>query len=446
MANILDLPFEVLDIIFGYLNYIEDEFIGYAELTRIITAKLRLVCRNWADWFFENYLYNRIDISGLPRGSNAYRKIELINLLTNCSTSLARTKCYSLKTTNLRPFPGPIEAEENTACRNVIDLNWRPFIPDYNPWPGPDELWKRTHDEDGQPVKTAFEVFGSLVELFSHSIVKLTIDFSDFVLLPIGTIEAIGRIQNLRVLRICHLCTDGGRLTVGTYETPDLKSLLSLISGVHEIKRLDLMELHENGIFLSKVTGSTSPLYHHQPVGITQLVIHFSSNGSLDYMAKIVGGFKRTIKILTIPMNDKGDGQRMMPIFENLRENLEGLFVFDGYVLSHILDFKFPKLRVFSIHVHFAETCISDLFNQNLFSYAPIEIISIGNSIHHRPGGSFKVDPFANMPRLRRLVLPWSWTGYDPSEHFQLACKKHGVEWVPLDARDGDLKAMIMKL
>ncbi|KNE91297.1 hypothetical protein PSTG_15279 [Puccinia striiformis f. sp. tritici PST-78] len=446
MANILDLPFEVLDIIFEYLFCIEPQVELLPKHTRIIAAKLRLVCRNWADWLFENHLYKKIDI----RGDTAYRKIELIDHLTNRSTSLAQTQCHYLKTTDLRPYP-PIEPEEDTACPDfsVPSLRRADFRHPWWIWPKPDELWKRTHDKNEEPVKSAFEVFGALVEHFSDSILRLRIDFGDFLLLPIGTIEAIGRIRNLRTLQIYYFAIVWGRWRPGPFEPPMDKSMCSSISGIHKINRFDLMELYSSGIFLSRTIGSGSSLNNHQPVGITQLVIHFPTCGlppPLDRMANLVSGFKHTIKSLEIHSKREGDAPMMVHIFGILRETLEGLFVDDSVILSHIFDFKFPKLRVFSMDMSTSRTCIADLFAQNLFSHAPIETISIDGNFYNEGGAPFNADLFANMPTLRRLVFTYCRKGYLPPEPLQVICKQHGIEWTTFSGTREDQKSMLMKL
>ncbi|KAA1102796.1 hypothetical protein PGTUg99_036057 [Puccinia graminis f. sp. tritici] len=105
MANILDLPDEVLDIIFEYLVSAELAYNLTASLNerrrcaRSTTINLRLVCRKWADWFYIHHLYDAL----LFPAKNAYRKSTLIQNLTERSPSLAWPKCRVLSVFHMRP-------------------------------------------------------------------------------------------------------------------------------------------------------------------------------------------------------------------------------------------------------------------------------------------------------------------------------------------------------
>ncbi|KAA1067181.1 hypothetical protein PGT21_012296 [Puccinia graminis f. sp. tritici] len=419
MANILDLPDEVLDIIFEYLVSAELAYNLTASLNerrrcaRSTTINLRLVCRKWADWFYIHHLYDAL----LFPAKNAYRKSTLIQNLTERSPSLAWPKCRVLSVFHMRPPAKFYRLRTRT-----------------------------TKDKKEQRPKNAWDILESLVELFAHSLNELDMIFLDFVSLPLGTIEAIGRIRNLRVLRLGIHWAIGTMFTrvavkCGPAETrPDSPCLRSLIIAAQNLKRLDLEHLHP--VVLSSTIGSD--LANYQLPAITQLDLGVDWECSLDGFVSLAAALKPTLKVLTLHGNSRDYGRKVKPIFEILRETLEGISVYSEQVLTQVLDFEFPKLRVFA--TQFWMGCICELLTQKMFSYAPIEIIALDEgAAEYRMKRSLPFDPFANKPKLRRLILSDS-SDYDyhepPPKPIRSACKAHGIEIIKL-ARNRGISEMM---
>ncbi|KAI7953884.1 hypothetical protein MJO28_006431 [Puccinia striiformis f. sp. tritici] len=419
MVNILDLPNEALENIFQCLvsaklacNLSATPTIRMTY-SRSTAAKLRPVCRKWADWFLVNHLYDSLKF----RGDTAHRKINFINHLTERSASLVRPNCRYLTILQLRSPPRLYELRRRKA---------------------PDERGERTN--------TPFEVLEALAHEFSHSILELDLHFIDFVSLPLRTIEAIGRIQNLRVLRLALdfkpgsttprcLIEDGLRAT-----RPDSQCIRSLVLATRKLKRLDLMKLHP--LVLSKTVGSN--LRDHQMPTITQLDIDVSLECSLDGMVSLAIALKRSLRVLSIRGGVKEDGRRIMPIFIHLRETLEGLSITTETTLTRIFDLEFPKLRVFSIQLW--GRCLSNRLSQSMFLHAPLEVIALSaGQADHQRRRPFNDDPFANIPTLKRLAFFDSARSYSPPQAYLAACKAHGVKWMSFGRSEEISDIMVSK-
>ncbi|KAH9465377.1 hypothetical protein Pst134EA_013263 [Puccinia striiformis f. sp. tritici] len=409
MASILGLPNEVLDLIFDYLVTEELAYNLSAKrndrmrCSRSVAIVLRQVCRKWADWFYVNHLYDALIFGG----KTAYRKSGLITHLTERPVSLIRPRCTFLYILHMKP------------PSKFYELRRKP-----------------TQDKPGHRSNSSWEILESLVEQFPHSLTEIELIFMDFVSLPNRTIGAMGRIQDLRVLRVGLHFTCGNFFTrvandCGPPESrPDTQCLQSLILAAPNLKRLDLSNLHPTVISSSIGSG----LCGHQLPAITRLDIGLDWECSLDGFQSIAVAFKHSLKVLTLYGSCRDRGRRVKPILEVLRETLEGLSMSTDGPLHQLTNPNFPKLRV--VAIDWVSTSIPDLLAREIFKYAPIEVFAI-KSGHAgcEPKPPPNADMFANMPKLRRLVF-FDCDRYDyerlPKKFYRSACEAHGIEWMRL--------------
>ncbi|EFP86649.2 uncharacterized protein PGTG_13031 [Puccinia graminis f. sp. tritici CRL 75-36-700-3] len=97
MPKILDLPWHVFEVIYKHVTNDGDSSSTYDicglqyDSMMTETGKLRLVCRQWADWIYVHHLYRTMYFS---KASEAMRFI--INQITRRSKNLPRARCQKL--------------------------------------------------------------------------------------------------------------------------------------------------------------------------------------------------------------------------------------------------------------------------------------------------------------------------------------------------------------
>jgi len=413
MAKILDIPDEVLDIIF---NCLVTETLAYTKsyyrsarmrVSKEMAKKMRLVCRKWADWFCSNYLFDSLTFSR----KRAHLNNELIAHLStprSCGSadSLASTiRCRYLSISNLHP------------PRRILHLR------------------KRTRRDE---AIIAWEVLESLVLFFQHSLIELELHFVDYLLLPDSTIEAIGRIKNLRTLRLGILFANGSDLSYHVVKhrrpdtRPDTECLRSLLLAAQGLETLDLENF--NPMVLSG--RLQSGLCNRQLPALK----HLDLNVDLDwqclegYMSLAIA-LQHTIKVLSVGGDWYRDGDwALKRVLETLRESLEGLRVEvdNEEMLAQLSDVHFPNLRV--LRIDNWNGCFATLlFSGHFFFNAPIEVIVIDEKGCRDCSSklAFPSHPFRKIPTLRRLVfVNDSPDDYWPAEPYILACKNSGVQWL----------------
>ncbi|KAA1075564.1 hypothetical protein PGTUg99_025382 [Puccinia graminis f. sp. tritici] len=395
MAKILDLPDDVFEIIYKYLVRMNDKLAyHWCRQTRIpismpVAARLRLVCRKWADWLYIHHLYHTLTFN------NASRATKFLNQMTKRSNHLPRARCQRL----------------------IVDC-----------------LWTATGTTQGlESLLINTTVLEALITLFLDTIVKLDLEFAHFFSLHIRTIRLIGRVENLSVLRLGlqfpEWITTKERLP--THVDPrtyhhDSDCLRSMIVIARQLKSLDLTKL--DPIFLSNDFGSSLAIYRLP--AITQLDINIEWP-SLDGILSLAIALQRTLKVLSITgFANESDGERLLPVFTHLKGTLEGLFLTSETILKPILKFKFPKLRVFTIHQW--SVPLSSFLGQEMFSSAPIQVLALDSDVVHSEP-TLLVDPFAKLPKLRRLAFLNSHLDYSPPPVYEKVCRYHRVECVYLN-------------
>ncbi|WAR56481.1 hypothetical protein PtB15_7B330 [Puccinia triticina] len=403
MATILDLPNEVLELIFEYLVTIELGCLKDRDdriKCEISTARtMRVVCRIWADWFYVRHLYKELRFES----EDAHRQNELIDHLATRLSSSVRPNCQVL---HLHHLGDPSAFYQPGSRRSTTD------------------------EKEGRS-SSAFDIVGWLADFFSDSLTEIELRFKEFVSLPVETIEAIGRIRNLRVLRLgLHDPKEPTLRKDSVPETrPDSQCLRSLIVAAQKLKTLDLARL--DPVVLTSTIGDE--LANHQLPAITQLIITEPWEGSCAGLVSLATALKSSIKVLMVSGMSRDSGQRIKPLFEALKDTIEGISVRHSSTVhnSTIHNLKFPKLRVFETQYWFQSFC--DFFTQSILKNSEIEVIAIPHeeACCDRP---LESNLLTKIPKLRRLVF---YNCHPDDVEFEdddlAACKAHGIECLRLD-------------
>ncbi|PLW45036.1 hypothetical protein PCASD_06943 [Puccinia coronata f. sp. avenae] len=183
-----------------------------AERAHVIT-QLRLVCRRWADWLYSNHLYDVIYI-GSNQSQSHHQASAFVEEFTRRSITLPPPRCRYLKVVGLWTL--------GCLSRNKIHTKI-----------------EAQHLED-------------LVRLFSNTIVTLDIQVVNFFTLPMRTIEQIGRIPNLQMLRLGIQFTKNGaaQLTaisgnprpIAAHISTDSDCLVTLLRAAAGVVYLDMTD------------------------------------------------------------------------------------------------------------------------------------------------------------------------------------------------------------
>ncbi|KAA1110961.1 hypothetical protein PGT21_035013 [Puccinia graminis f. sp. tritici] len=455
MRTILDLPWDLFEDIFKHLN--KEAFpLNRSDSvpgTRTITGRLRLVCRQWADWLYVNYLYRSMTFR------DASQAMRFIDQTTKNPTQLPNPRCQELRIFGILTWGSP--PSNRGSARVVSRRSGRTITP---------------------------EILEALIDFFSDTVVELYLRFYNVISLSTQIIGSIGRMKNLRDLKLGHELkafiptsqlhfpmhhdddddefeADMRQQNIGemalahmvaydAYEDEppsdmdpikskiDHDSLRSLIMATRTLESLDLLEL--DPICLPRPFNSAF-LEHQIPSTITRLEISMAGE-SLSRLRDLSLILKRTLKVLSLQNSWGGDyREKLVPIFENLRETLEGLFVTDLNDLTPTLQLEFPKLRVF--RAIFWDGRIGHYLNQPMFSSAPLDVLVISSKLLDRPQTvEFGAHPFPKLSMLRRLVLCECHPDFALPPEYLEACVAGNVQPVYLSPWDNDDISSIMSL
>ncbi|PLW32140.1 hypothetical protein PCASD_20333 [Puccinia coronata f. sp. avenae] len=225
----------------------------------------------------------------------------------------------------------------------------------------------------------------------------------------------------------------------------DHDCLKSLIKATRKLTSLNLTDLNP-------VCLATKPmkleLACHQFLAITQLEISLEGESAFRLLDLSII-LKRTLKVLALHDHWGGwvdtHGAKLVPVFENLRENLEGLFITNKSFLSPIIKFKFPKLQVFK--TVFWKGSIAEFLQNPILSSSPIEVLALQSEFIDTPKEQkFRVNPFANLPLLRRLILYEANPTYVLPPAYLHACKSQGAEPIYIGHLDSSNVSLFMSL
>jgi hypothetical protein len=178
------------------------------------------------------------------------------------------------------------------------------------------------------------------------------------------------------------------------------------------------------------MTGTGCPAITYLDVDLMRL--------SPDVLLGICIALKPTLKLLAIcDITLRTDVRDILPIYEALKESIEGLYVTSKYYLTPILHLSFPKLRVLGLQGFL--NSMDHWPSQDIqFAQAPIEIIAVKH--RSRVGGQdeLPVDTVSKFPQLKKLVFLECYDQVDdlPAPLYLAACEARNIECVYLAHED----------
>ncbi|KAI7951838.1 hypothetical protein MJO28_007522 [Puccinia striiformis f. sp. tritici] len=393
MPSISDLPNEVLELIFETILSKNEPW--YPQTSENKWAKpigeLRLVGRRWSDLLTDRLLYQTLAIDN---GTRAKEFINHRKASLRLSSSNVRPKCQVLRVGELWTWGARPKKNEYFDNR-----------------------------DDSMVTPTLLE---GLVDLFRDTIVDLELKFINYFALPTSTVRAIGRIKNLKTLRLGYdnRYSSGnsptGNRRISFHHDTDL--FCSLLSGAQGLECLDI------GVFDPSYLEDISEhaLARVQLPNITHLVA--GSFTSADLAASLAQALKPTLTMFS-NSNFTDNGEHFLRVFEILEDTLQGLHITHPILLEPISHLRFPSLRLLQISCW--EDCRSDLLELDMLSYASVEILALrvyhidGHEVSNPP---FLLDPFSKFPALKRLVFYGRDSNCALAEDYLRACQDHQVE------------------
>ncbi|PLW14608.1 hypothetical protein PCANC_20410 [Puccinia coronata f. sp. avenae] len=244
-----------------------------------------------------------------------------------------------------------------------------------------------------------WEILKKLLDLFSDTLITLDLKFVNVFTLPSHPIKAIGRIKSLQTLRLdlawphptqlgTAVATDHpsclNRLLVEAQSLKSLRLALPVSLPVSLLLKPDLM------------AGIQYPAITHLELSLDDL--------SLDVALGISIALKPTLKLLSVchslPMDETRNAYLLRPVYEALRESIEGLAVSSHSCLTPLLNLSFPKLRYLAKFGRLEAESTIDLLSQGMLSQSPIQVIALC------PSYDFTVvDTFSAFPQLQKVVF-----------------------------------------
>ncbi|KAH9446161.1 hypothetical protein Pst134EA_033088 [Puccinia striiformis f. sp. tritici] len=377
MARISDLPNEVLRQIFQAILS-GNKAGGHAITDKnsvSSTGELRLVCRRWSHWLTDQHLHRTLRIASGTRAMQLI--INQIPRLRLQFPNNVRPKCKVLSVSEL--------------------------------WTGGTALIT-DHDMVTPPL------LEGLIELFYDTIVDLDLTFVDNLSLPTSTIQAIGRIKNLRTLRLNYIRRE--EETSCKHDTDFFCSLLSAAQGLKELVIESFDTDHIPNILASHLGRFQLPNIIH---------LEAEYNSPAELVLSLAVALKPTLTMLSdIDLMDDDEEKYVPRIFEIVQDKLQGLNISNLDILDSISHLKFTSLRLLRIQTW--DTSISDSSQLDMFLCAPIEILVLSGSETHRSNSTFLLDQFTRLPSLRKVVFWGVDSTFSAPENYLKACQDHQIE------------------
>ncbi|KAI7934156.1 hypothetical protein MJO28_017255 [Puccinia striiformis f. sp. tritici] len=386
MANISNLPNEVLELIFQaiLLQSTRYDLVTHEKKFARPMREFRLVCRRWSNLITDRHLYQTLVFR---RGTRAMQFINLQKASLRLPFSDVRPKCQVL----------------------AIDRLWTcgaPLVRDYD-------------------MLTPLHLV-ELVELFKDTIVELELEFTASLWLPTSTIQAIGRIKKLHTLRLSYdqertHISSSDEEEIGRHHDPDF--FCSLLSAAQGLKCLDF------GMFYARNIPQilASDLGRFQLPNITHLAAGEHCAAKLVF--SLAAALKPTLTMLSIFQPICQDDRRSIPrTFKILEAQLQGLHIEDPDVLDLTSHFKLSSLRLLRIDSYIEGR--EDHSEMDMFLDAPIEILVLGSCIQTHledPEQTLLLDLLDKFRSLRRLVFCEMDSNFSLPEDSMRACRDHQV-------------------
>ncbi|KAI9613671.1 hypothetical protein KEM48_003723 [Puccinia striiformis f. sp. tritici PST-130] len=281
-------------------------------------------------------------------------------------------------------------------------------------------------DKDWDMVTPA--LLEALIELFNDTIVELELGFIDNLSLPDSTIHAIGRIKNLRTLRLSYERNetfDSPNIEddeIGNYDPDFFSSLLSAAQGLKCLIFYSFDPFYAEDI-------SAHDLARFQLSNIKHLVA--DAHSSAELVLSLAVALKPTLTMVSILSTYHIDTAYVSLILKTLEDTLQGLHV-DTKVFNNVSHLNFSSLRL--LHIDSSKHGLPDHSKLAVFSHAPIEVLVLSSHYEpprQQPDQTFLQNIFENFRSLKRLVFYGMDSKFSlPEDCFRL-CQDHQVESIP---------------
>ncbi|KAA1069270.1 hypothetical protein PGT21_019304 [Puccinia graminis f. sp. tritici] len=300
-------------------------------------------------------------------------------------------------------------------------------------------------------MQTRFLDLDALIDLFSDTIVELTIEVTNFFTLPSATIERIGRLKRLRALRIRIRFSSKKKYMRGlefkSDQIPgglptDSECLCKLLKAAQRLATLDL------GYFRPVCSAKTFSLGNHEFSSITNLELSFKEIGNITQDGIVsMSSALPNLKLLAIWGNGFNHSQDLLPIFEIFSNRLEVIQFSNHLFLYNIFDLNFPKLRVLRFYSRPDESCADLMVRRPLFAHTPLEGISVDAPCFGCTGVNRANSPAA-LPHFQRTVYYWTSSSL-PAERSLKRCGNedyHRVRYIRVRSRDRNITGRMSAL
>lgn len=296
-------PVEVMDVILDFaLESSSDR--GWSDDYQIhrlpgFVCPLRLVCRSWADSIYRNHMFREIQILQKQDCIELLEMFDQHFLLTDSSQQIPRCKTLVIDRSKV--------GSRASRCDDSVNS------------------------------------LSTLIELLSESINHLCLYTAELSGIQEGTVKAIQGIKALHTLQL--LTSDPPQEaepeTLDTLDSDDLQTLFGHIA--RRVIRLDL--LYFPLWCLPKLKSC-----HISPSSVQQLDVQLEDDDEFETLAHWCNCLKNSLRVLRIhsfPNLNHFDDLR--PIFEPLKNTLEGLHIPVSFLLRPLSHYAFTKLKVLAL-------------------------------------------------------------------------------------------------
>ncbi|KAH9818661.1 hypothetical protein DFH28DRAFT_1080580 [Melampsora americana] len=149
---------------------------------------------------------------------------------------------------------------------------------------------------------------------------------------------------------------------------------------------------------------------------------------SSEALVNLCLALKPSLRILSV-RGFRQDILQLKPVFETVRDNLEGLFISNETLLADALDLSFPCLKVLRIN-YWAE-CIGRFLDRPMFEN--VTTIALYSHTICRRRRQFRTDPFSHMPNLRQMIFTHARVGDEAPYNYSQACYRRGIQIIHIN-------------
>lgn len=384
MSIAANLPFEVLELIVNLLlrSLPEDE--EPKKAIKLVIGQLRLVCKSWSSILLHR-LYQSLCIEDDEHSNKILSHWRSSNHLA-AAYEIPRTQKLSIKQL----------------------------------WVGSPSCVRRDESFSG------FCNLDQLSLLFAESLIELDLEFIDCFDFPSTTVRSLGKLKYLSSLRISIIAEriippdQHQPIWIGSRGSYRPDSLLPVLLASRSLQSLDFCRL-------PALPVPRGPLPACLPL-IRHLEFDYMGDQSSEALVNLCLALKPSLRILSV-RGFRQDTHQLKPVFETLRDNLEGLFISNETLLADVLDLSFPCLKVLRIN-YWAE-CIGRFLDRPMFEN--VTTIALYSHTIYRRRRQFRTDPFRHIPNLKQMIFTHTRVGDEAPYNYSEACQRRGIRLIHIN-------------